>query len=69
MRYAVYIAGEDGLYEFSSSFRTLEMAQIEVSMINSWRTKITAIIIKVHAPDQVIDPGAKDFWDLELERQ
>jgi len=69
MRYAVYIASENGLYEFSSSFADLELAQTQEKMIISWGGKVKAVIIKVHAWDQVIDPGAKDFWKLELETQ
>jgi hypothetical protein len=38
-------------------------------MINSWGGKVKAVIIKVHQRDQVIDPGAKDFWPKVTPRE
>jgi hypothetical protein len=69
MRYAVYISSEDGSYEFSSSFADLELAKTQEKMINSWGGKVKAVIIKVHQRDQVIDPGAKDFWPKVTPRE
>jgi hypothetical protein len=62
MRYAVYIAGEDGLFEFSSSYRDLEHAKTQAEIINAWRTNTKAIVILVHDPEQRIDPYAASFW-------
>lgn len=71
MRYAVYIitAADPNVMVFSSSYPTKEAAleKLEwIKKVSSWQK---GAIIEVMRPNQLIDPLAKDFWDIQSPKQ
>ncbi len=62
MRYAVYISADDQPFEFSSSYSDSVAARMEVDQINNWRNGVSAIVVKVFSPGQLVDPYAEELW-------